>query len=69
MEYFQIKIPVFSKPRYQNEETDREYREDVLVFSVKAENETQAVSVLALALAKLVTFKLMIGTDRVYETL
>jgi len=67
-QYFQVKIPVLTKPRYKDEATDRDYREDSIVFSVKAETESEAVSVVSMALSRLVAHK-AIGTDRVFETI
>jgi hypothetical protein len=65
MTYFQIKIPVLSRPRDEGRET---YRDDAIVLSVKAEDESAAVAAVTKALEKLVTHK-AVNAKRVFETL
>lgn len=61
---FKIKIPVQSL----DDEVRGTYRDDAIVISVQAADESTAVSIVAEALTKLCTRK-VIGDRRVFETI
>ena len=68
MKYFQVRLRVESKPRYESEATDRDWREDSVTFSIPAKDETEAVAEVGKAIGKLLATKFLTG-ERVYETL
>lgn len=64
MQAFKVRVKVESKPA----DDTRDWREDAIVVSVRAKDETQAVSIVGQALTRLVTPKAF-GSSRVYETI